>query len=156
VVKHAILVLLVMQTATLSAQEPEGRSGLLLGSASIAPGFMLHRQATNIYLCGHLEYYLEERISVRGRVARYMDAQGPMPALDRNDQLAFGPRYHFGRERLDLHIGVETGLSLTRPFAAAAEPLQEPLRALPTFALGAGLTWFVWDHFHFFADMRYH
>ena len=155
-VRYTLCLAILLQAAPASAQDSLPRKGLLLGAGAIAPGFMLQHDITNIHVVGRLEYYLEERISVRGRGSWYVDAQQDMPLLARNDQLSFGAYYHTGTGRLDLHAGVEPGISFTRPDLPVIGLVELPLRVLPTAALSAGLTWFVWDHFHFFLDVRQH
>jgi hypothetical protein len=143
-------------TAACMAQEPLPRKGLLLGSGAIAPGFMLQQPITNIYVVGRLEYFLEERVSIRGRAAWYVDAQQEYPLLAQNSQLSFGPYFHWGSHRLDVHVGLEPGISFTQPTPPMIGLGETPLRVLPTAALGAGVTWYVWDHFHFFLEARQH
>lgn len=146
-----LLLFIGLHAVPVSAQEDGPRKGLLLGSGAISPGFMVQRPMTNIYVSGHLEYFLEEAVSIRGRGAWYVDAQQEPALLRENSQLSFGPWFHTGKGRLDLHAGLEPGISFT-----SLTDAQRPLRVLPTLDAGAGVTWYVWDHFHFFAQVRYH
>jgi hypothetical protein len=147
----ALVFLIGVQAMPLPAQEFGPRQGLLLGSGAISPGFMLHRSMTNIYVSGHLEYFVDEAVSIRGRGAWYVDAQQEPALLRENSQLSAGPWFHTGKGRLDLHAGFEPGISFTSLVIGTGR-----LRVLPTLDVGAGATWYVWDHFHFFAQLRYH
>ncbi len=140
-----------LQAMPLVAQDDGTRKGLLLGSGGISPGFMMQRPLTNIYVSGHLEYFLEEAVSFRGRGAWYVDAQQEPALLRENSQISFGPWLHTGKGRLDLHAGLEPGISFTSLVDARGR-----VHVLPTIDVGAGVTWYVWDYFHFFAQLRYH
>jgi len=109
----ALVFLIGVQAMPLPAQEFGPRQGLLLGSGAISPGFMLHRSMTNIYVSGHLEYFVDEAVSIRGRGAWYVDAQQEPALLRENSQLSAGPWFHTGKGRLDLHAGFEPGISFT-------------------------------------------
>ncbi len=128
--------------------------GLLRGSAAIAPGFLLNAPSTDIYVCGKLEYFTEDRTSFRGESFWYIDSQQEHALMEQNSQIAFGPFYHFIKDRLDVGIGFEPGVSLARPRRIDAQDEAGPLHVVPSVALCAGLTYAVWDYFHFFVDAR--
>ncbi|HMN05216.1 MAG TPA: hypothetical protein PKD45_05775 [Flavobacteriales bacterium] len=130
-------------------------AGLLRASGAISPGFMLDAPVTNIYVNGKLEYFVEDRISFRGEAFWYIDSQQATPLMEQNSQLAFGPFLHFGNGRADLATGFEAGLSLAKPAHPEGQPVTDPLRAIPSISLCAGLTYTIWDYFHFFVDARY-
>ena len=136
--------------------EPFVAAGLLRVSAAISPGVLLNAPGTNIYLNGRLEYFPEDRISFRGEVFWYRGSQERTGSLTRNDQVAVGPFYHWLNDRLDLALGMEAGVSLAQPAQLELEngASTDPLRVIPNVALCGGLTYTVWDHFHFFLDAR--
>lgn len=129
--------------------------GLLRGSAAISPGLMVHEDASNIYLSGKLEYFIDQRISFRGEGFWYRGSQREQDLLAQNSQIAFGPFYHFAKGRSDLSIGFEPGISLVQPARPVILIVSEPLRAVPNVSLCAGYTFAVWEYFHFFVDARY-
>jgi len=156
-VRACLIAASLLGTCTLAHAQEElwtERRGLLAATGTISPGYLLHHPFTNIYLSGHVEWFAEERISFRGRAAWYVDSQQEPALLVRNDQVSAGGFYHFGRDRLDLHLGLEPGLSFVQEHAVD-QPSPRAVSVVPTTALGAGLTYFVWDHFHFFAAVRY-
>lgn len=130
-------------------------NGLLRASGAISPGFMLDAPVTNIYVNGKLEYFIEDRISFRGEGFWYIDSQQASSVMDQNSQVNFGPFHHFGQGRADLAIGFEAGLSLAKPTTPKDQPTADPLRPVPSISLCAGLTYTIWDYFHFFVDARY-
>lgn len=157
-VRGTIIVAALVFTCTgTHAQDTLSHRGLLLGSAAIAPGFMTGLDQTNSYLVGRAEYFLEDRISLCGRAALWAGAQHEPSLLERNHQISSGPWFHRWRGALDLRVGVEPGIAIVRPALPQLLVLgaDRPTRAVPTIALGAGLTFLVWHHFHFFADVRY-
>jgi len=130
------------------------RRGLITASGAITPGFMVQQPYTNIYVSGQIAWYAEERISFRGQASWFVDSQQSPALLKRNDQVSAGMFYHFGKDRLDLNVGFEPGISFAQ-MAPILDVVPRPVAVVPTAALGAGLTYFVWDHFHFFAGVRY-
>lgn len=157
-VRRCLTTMCAAATLVCPAQEqtPYIGGGLLRGSAAISPGFLLNAPVTNIYVNGKVEYFVEERISFRGEGFWYVDSQQDDSPIARNSQLAFGPFYHWVHGRLDLALGMEAGISLAQPaipVIATYDP--DLLRVLPNVAACAGLTFAVWDYFHFFLDARY-
>lgn len=151
-----MLLLCALLVGEARPQDAGHRAGLLLGTASIAPGLMPQQGQRTSYVVGMLAYHPEERISFMGRGAWYIGAEGDDgPLLQDHHQLTAGPRYHWGTSQLDLHTGPEAGISITRLTATNVDDAPKPLRVLPVIAWNAGLTFYVWDHFHFFLDLRY-
>lgn len=158
-VSRACLAIALLAAAAAPAQDTASwrGAGLLRASAAISPGFMLDAPATDIYLNGKLEYFLEDRLSFRGEAFWYVDSQQDPAPLAQNSQLGFGPFLHLGRGRGDLALGFEAGLSLVQPALPVAEGAAtgvNPLRTVPSAALCAGFTYTIWDYFHFFLDAR--
>lgn len=158
-VRHAVLLLALAHALHAGAQEsvPAPVPWLLRGSGAISPGFMTRHAITNIYLAGKAELFTDARMSFRGEVLWYVDAQQETPLLEVNHQLAAGPFRHWVKGRLDMALGFEPGISITKPRGTAPgmESPAPPLRVMPNAALCAGLTLSVWEYFQFFVDARY-
>ncbi len=157
---RSIIASIAVLCALSSAHAQEGRAGLLLGTGAIAPAYIPDQKLSTSYLVGSLSYYMEDRISLRGRAAWYVASEESEQLLKDHHPITVGPLYHWGKDRLDIHSGFETGVSFTRlpGIPLADNSMDVPggkLRVLPVFGLNAGLTFFVWDHFHFFLDLRY-
>jgi hypothetical protein len=131
-------------------------SGLLRSSATISPGFMLNASVTNLYVSGKLEYFIEDRISVRGS-ALWLARTPEQRVVEQNDQLSFGPSYHFVKGRMDVGLGMEAGINFSRPARTIVRIREgnDPMRVAPSASLCANFTWAVWDYVHFFVDARY-
>lgn len=138
-----------------TARAQEGRAGLLLGSASIAPGHIPAQDLSTAYVVGTLSYFVEDRISFQGRGAWYVASDEAAAVLPEHHGLSVGPLYHWGKDRLDLHTGPEAGITFTRLAAPGASDAPPRVKVLPMMAWNAGVTYYVWDHFHFFLDIRY-
>lgn len=156
-VKQAFHIALIACALSGAAQDttPFIGKGLLRGSGAISPGFMMDASGTNIYLNGKLEYFAEDRLSFRGEGFWYQGSQQDDPLLARNNQITFGPFYHFVHGRLDASVGFEPGISIVQPGRPVLQETVDPLRVVPSASLCVGLTYTVWDYFHFFLDARY-
>jgi hypothetical protein len=156
-VRVRLIAAILLGTSSIAHAQEElwtQRRGLITATGTITPGFLLQQPITNIYLSGHLEWFAEERISFRGRGSWFVDSQQDPALLRRNDQVSAGAYYHFGKDRLDIHAGLEPGISFAQ-LNAIPETTLRPVTVVPTVSLGGGVTFFIWDHFHFFAGMRY-
>ena len=155
-VARCIGILLGTAISACSAQDGSSLGlGLLRGSAAISPGFMVKEQASNFYLSGKLEYFIDPRISLRGESFWFRGSSDEPALLGQNSQLAFGPFYHFAKGRSDLAFGFEPGVSFVQPARPIALINEEPLRVVPNVSLCVGYTFTVWEYFHFFLDARY-
>ncbi len=157
VIRTLLAMAVLLQGPVLRAQDevPVAEPLLLRGSVAISPGFMLRQPVTNIYVAGKLELFADDRISLRGEGLWYIGDQGDVGLLEQNSQIAFGPFVHLTHGRLDVALGVEPGVTLTRPTRDSLHVEAAPLRVMPSMALCAGLTFVVWDYFQFFVDARY-
>lgn len=152
---RSILASIALLSVLASARAQDGRAGLLLGAGSIAPGYIPAQELSTSYLIGTLSYYMEDRISIQGRGAWYQPSDEAATVLNQHHSLSVGPLYHWGKERLDIHTGPEVGTTFTRLAGGGPSDAALPMRVLPLMAWNGGITYFVWDHFHFFLDLRY-
>ena len=153
-----ILISIVMAFLTkLSAQDnaPFVRKGLLKATATISPSFMLNRHINNIYVSGELEYFLENKISVRGDVFLYRDSQQNIPFLKQNSMIFFGALYHFSKNKHDLFIGIQPAAILSQPNMLDTSLVNYPVKINPGISVIAGYTFYVWDYCNFFLNARY-
>lgn len=132
------------------------KTGLLKATATISPGFMLNHPITNIYVSGELEYFLQNKVSVRGDGLWYRDSQESIPLLNQNSLVYFGALYHFSKKKHDLFIGLQPGFSISQPNDTDTAGIQYTIRINPSISLIAGYTFYVWDYCNFFINARYH
>jgi hypothetical protein len=130
--------------------------GLLKATSTISPGFMLSETRTNIYLAGELEYFVEERVSLRGDGFWYLGSQQNPDLLRQNSSVYWGAAYHFRKNRTDLFIGVQPGLSLTQMVVDEKYYYTDyGMEVCPNFSFFTGVTQYVGKYFNFFLNTRY-
>ncbi|HWY37629.1 MAG TPA: hypothetical protein VNY73_03655 [Bacteroidia bacterium] len=171
------IVLLVLFSMSLHAQDSTRfrYHSLLKASATITPGYLLNRQQTNIYINGFLEYFPENKVSLRGESFVMVGAQQAPALLNQNSCLLFGAAYHFHKNRFDYFIGLETGAALTKPndteqtvpssLTDPAMPLGTNItvtyttsyayKILPVIAPVTGITFHASNYFNFFLNVHY-
>jgi len=149
--------LLLFITIIVSAQENDAfvRKGLLKATATISPSFMINRNINNIYVSGELEYFLENKISVRGDCFWYRDSQQDIPFLKENSMIFFGALYHFSKKKHDLFIGIQPAAILSQPNMQDSSLVNYPAQMNPGISVIAGYTFYVWDYCNFFLNARY-
>jgi hypothetical protein len=138
---------------------------ILKGTATITPGFLLNKAQTNIYINGDLEYFADEKISIRGDGFWMVGTQQKKALLKENSAIFFGALYHFHKNRFDYFIGIQPGLSLTKPNAtdnsttlllvSVNTKTEYDYKLLPNFSPVTGITFYVSDYFNFFLNVRY-
>lgn len=142
---------------------------MLKASATLSPGFMLGQSQNNIYVNGHLEYFAEERVSLRGDGFWFTGAQQKPQLLKENSTLLFGGLYHFHKNRLDLFAGLQTGMGFTRPTDTQSSQLNTSgaasvssqatesykLKAIPVISPVTGVTFYAGKYVNFFLEVRY-
>lgn len=153
-----MLMVIVSGACSLAAAQGTGAfasRGLFTASASIGPGFMLQQPRTNIYVAGDWNYFLEDRISLSGYGAWFIDQQQDNARLVQNSQLSFGPVYHWSRGRADIGLGFMPGVSFARLRSPGSAEDPAPTKAIPHVSLSGKATYYVWRYLHFFANVRY-
>ena len=126
------------------------KPGLLTASTTLSPAMMLNRQENNYYVTGFLEARLDKHISLRGET-HYLLGNAPDKFLKTNLRGFFGLQYGFPIGNLDLHVGVQPGLSVMESYRSTAGNLE----LVPSLQLNAGLKYYVWKYFNFFANISY-
>lgn len=130
--------------------------GLLKVSATISPGRMLHNHANSIYLSGFLEYIIEDSYSLRGDVFQFIDGSFTTKSLIEpvfQNRLFFGAFKHFGKNNLKFFSGIQMGTTITTYNQSWLSGNRTYVA--PSFAVKSGLSYYVWNYFHFFADLTY-
>jgi hypothetical protein len=132
------------------------KPGLLKASATISPGRMIQNKANSIYISGFLEYVLDRKYSLRGDVFQFVDARySDETLLEPNfmNRLYFGAFRYFGKKNLKLYTGAQAGATFMQYYHSFSHGRKFSVE--PSFALKSGTTFYVWDYFHFFADLTY-
>ena len=141
------------------------KQGLLKATATISPAFMLQQSVENIYINGESEYFIENRISVRGDLYWFLGSQKKPSLLNQNSFIVSGALYHFPKRNLDYFIGFQPGISFVQPniIYVHAGPgtlinwvdIPSPSKVCPTISAITGITYYVGDYFNFFLNIRY-
>jgi len=133
------------------------RAGLLKTSLTISPGYLLQRNCNNIYLNGESEYFAEDRISLRGDAFFYSGSQTKPELMDINHHVLFGVFYHFPCKQFDFYSGIQPGITIARPLPPFSylDYVYPETKALPTLSVMTGVTFYLFDYFNFFANVRY-
>jgi hypothetical protein len=132
------------------------RPRLIKASATITPGRMLQNKANSIYLNGFLEYVVDEKYSFRGEIFQFIDAKyaGNSSFTNPNymNRIYFGGFRHFGKKNFKIATGAQMGVLMVDYDYSAFE---RQFYVAPSFALKVGADYYVWDYFHFFANLTY-
>lgn len=151
------------------AQDTYVYKNTLKASATLCPGFMLGQTQTNIYVHGHLEYFPEDRVSLRGEGFWFTGAQQKPALLKENSSFLFGGLYHFHKNRLDYFIGLQAGMGFTKPrdtynsyevyvaptTVTVYDTVSYALKALPLISPVTGITFYPGKYVNFFLELRY-
>jgi hypothetical protein len=166
-VRFFLFLFLLFFVADINAQKDSAYQypGILKATATITPGFLLNKNQTNIYINGELEYFADDKISIRGDGFWMVGTQQKNALLQQNSSVFFGALYHFHKNRFDYFIGLQPGLSITKPTEATQSLNQPPVlvnaktdydyKLLPNFSPITGITFYVSDYFNFFLNVRY-
>ena len=156
-----VLFLTLLMSANVQAQDVYLQDGLLKASATITPSDMLASEQNNFYISGFLEYHMTKKTSFRGETFTFVDGKVPegLRAVNGGMRTFFSAQYHWNRNNFDYSLGVGPGLSVLR--VLNGDPMAEYLvapyesKAIPSFTLQTGVSYYVWKYFHFFANVSY-
>ena len=138
--------------------------GLFAGKGTLAAGQMTAFKATNMYVSGNLEYYLEDNISFRGGLYFFLGSQDAIHPLSKNSTCFTGFFYHFKtNNHLDPYIGLEPGISWTqlkKPDSLLSEPYpynisSYPQTASPVASITTGINYYASKWTHLFIEAKY-
>lgn len=143
-----VLFMLISMGISRAQQEIYIRPGLLTASTTLSPAVMLNRSEYNYYVTGFLEGRLDKHTSLRGET-HYMLGNADDKFLKTNLRSFLGVQYGFPIGNLDLHVGLAPGLSVMESYRSTG------LEVVPALQLNAGLKYYVWKCFNFFANVSY-
>jgi hypothetical protein len=166
-----LAVIFLLCSARFFAQETKTFTykSMLKASATLCPGFMTGSSQNNIYVHGHLEYFPEDRVSLRGEGFWFTGAQQKPAILKENSGFMFGALYHFHKNRLDYFVGIQTGASFTKPnpttdsatvttggsAVTTRTTTDYNLKVVPVFSPFTGITFYPGRYVNFFLELRY-
>lgn len=166
-VKHIFLFFLLLPLAVFSQEEKEGtfiHKGLFCARGAISYGKMLDLNANNIYLDGNIEYYLNEKVSLRGDGFWFVNAFNGNKPFELHHSLFAGPVFHFKTQSpFDPYFMLEPGINLARasdpcfgdPCITVAPPEEMELTATPLISPGIGFNYYGSRWFHIWCNVRF-
>lgn len=158
----------VNQKARFSNKEMElavfKRPTLLAVTATISPGIMLRPVISNIYFQGTIEYYTEDRISLRTDGYYYINTIEDYKPFKKNHSLFIGGSYHlFEKSQFDPFIGFQPGIAMSQKAASDVCLPDERIDMCaesnitynPLISGIIGFNYYAKKTFHLFAGVRY-
>jgi hypothetical protein len=137
-----------------SIAQPYVQKGLIRATATLSPSIGVALGPNNVYLSGELEGFLNSKNSLRGDVFALVGTLEDSQVFHSNHHLMVGPQWHTGSNRFDAFVGFQGGISATQYYNFNQAEFHD-LGFAPCFSLNAGLAYYVFDYFHFFANARY-
>ena len=140
-----------------SAQETEtvASKGLFRTTLTFATGYMPANKLNNLYLTGNIEYYVDDRISLRGDGMYFFNSMNGDKTLKQNHSLYSGAAYHFAKAQFDPFIGLQTGLAYTQRGIMAQGVAAGATAYNPLISPIAGFNYYAPKWFHLFINARY-
>lgn len=130
------------------------QKGLIRATATLSPSLGVDKSPNNVYLSGELEGFLNSKHSLRGDVFALVGTLEDIQIFKSNHHLMVGPQWHTGSNRFDAFIGFQSGISATQYYNFT--PItNNRLGFAPCFSINSGISYYVFDYFHFFANVRY-
>lgn len=165
-VRPYIIALLVCCTGYGHAQEsfaPYG--GILRFQGTFGAGYNTAFKSLNYYIHGNLEYYADDRISVRSDAYVFLNSKTPSDAIEPfafNHALFTGAEYHFLKGRLDWYAGLQPGIVYAQrqytnlPADGISPSVPRPQKtAGVAMGLNTGLNYYANRVFHVFVHLHY-
>ncbi|MBX7095173.1 MAG: hypothetical protein K1X56_10645 [Flavobacteriales bacterium] len=142
--------------------------GLIAARGALCYGKMFDLKANNIYLDGNVEYYLDNKVSLRGDGYLFMNSFNGNKPLKIHHSLFAGPLYHFKTNiSFDPYIGLQPGINLGEAVNATlgtpsyntqiliAPPEEMEMVATPLISPIIGFNFYGTKWFHIWCNLRY-
>ena len=168
-VKNFFISTLLIIACNLAAQDSTSNKfryqSILKGDATISPGYLFGTPQTNIYINGALEYFTQDKVSLRGEGFLFVAAQNKPALMKENSSLLYGACYHFHKNRFDFFVGLEVGASIAKPNDLTVLDYKKPIsvtytenydyKILPVISPITGITFYPSNYFNFFLNVHY-
>jgi hypothetical protein len=138
--------------------------GLFCLRGSLAYGHMTKLNANNIFLSGNIDYYFEDRISMRGDGYFFIDSYKGKQPFSTLHSLFAGPIFHVAPiGSFDPYVGLECGISIAKasspclgdPCTNNMLPQEMKTGLNPLISPVIGFNYFGTKWFHLTFDARY-
>ena len=157
-VKGIITIMCLISLNGVTQQETYVRSGLIRSTMTFSPSFMLNNKTTNYYVTGLLEGYLNKNLSIRSEAHYLVGGKYPdmAPFFKNSIRASLGIQLHKSVGNFDSYVGFLPSFSVSQVNADVDAYGNRPFHFEPSFALKAGVTFYVWKFFNFFAEATYY
>lgn len=152
------------------AQQEDGQyihQQLTRADASIVAGYMFKENINNVYVKGNLEYYLDNKVSIRGDVNWLMGSTGltsDSMGFKDNHSLMIGTVYHFHtKNHFDPYFIIQPGLAYTSSYKEVVSTIPDKNTKnvyykgvmSPLASAGIGFNYYFQRFAHLFIETRY-
>jgi hypothetical protein len=154
-----IVVAILLLSGFVKAQKSEFHyQGIIKATATISPGKLLSSGATTMSLHGFLEYFPEDKISLRGDSYYFLGIQEKPSYLYQNSTMKFGGLYHWHtKKRTDFYVGLQSGLNFAQPMGqdANGKDYYYKFKIAPVISPLTGVTVYFGKLFNVFLEASY-
>lgn len=164
-IRYFFLVIFITILSKGYGQEPFIKRGLMRAQATISPGKMVNvPRVSSFYIHADLEYYFDERFSVRGDTYYHLGENTAFhPFYDFNHSAFAGLSYHFtGNKKFDPYVSFEPGAGYSRVQISVDHMnsnYQDNVKARtsinPLVSCHLGMNLYARKYFHLLAGVRY-
>lgn len=168
--KKCFILLFVCLCSVLSAQQETNqfiRKHLLRADASIMPGFILKDNLSNVYLNGNLEYYMDNKVSIRGDATYLVGSTGLSDdsiGLKDNHSILLGPVFHIQTKgHFDPYFVIQPGMAYSSSYKATFTESEVKNTKVASYTgvlspigtAGLGFNYYFQRFAHLFFETRY-
>ncbi|MES2591710.1 MAG: outer membrane beta-barrel protein [Bacteroidota bacterium] len=166
--KKKLFIILLMLSASSIAQQKDGQyihQNLIRADVSIVAGYMLKENFNNVHVNGNLEYYLDNKVSIRGDANFLLGSTGinsDSMGLKDNHSLMLGGAYHFQtKNHFDPYFIIQPGFAYTSSYKAPNPNSDEGKNTYykgvisPLATAGLGFNFYFQRFAHLFMETRY-
>lgn len=168
-----LIILFVCFTSVVFAQQENTQyihKHLMRATASVVGGSLFKEGINNVHIDGSAEYYLDNKISIRGSASYLLGSTGltkDSMGLKDFHSIYLGGAYHFPTKgHFDPYVIFQPGLSYTssyksEPISFLATTEDEPIRTnypgvlSPLATAGVGFNYYFQRFAHLFVETRY-
>lgn len=156
-VKNSLILILMLITLKSYNQSISSynNKGLIKAGLAYNQSFMTNYKNQNIYLCGDLEYFASNNISIKGDCYWYLDSRNAEKIFNENYIILFGPVFNLPKGKSNFYIGIQPGLSYTKPNNLIDERQTYPIRLMPMFCISTGYTLYFSKFCNFNIGVKY-
>ena len=167
--KYFIIIFVCLSSAVFAQQENEQfiHKHLLRADASIVAGYMFKSNLSNVHLNGSAEYYLDNKVSIRGSISYMMGSSGlTADSMGLHDfhSIYLGAAFHIPTKgHFDPYFILQPGIAYTSSYKATytSNPVENKKTATyagvlsPIATAGFGFNYYFQHFAHLFMETRY-